>query len=516
MKKILIPILVIVMALWGYQALIAGGPISFSSGTFSVTDISGQTELAAAPAEGDELAINDGGVLKKITTLNLLNALEAALTGFEIHADNMPAAASGDVTAVGNCDDGACLDGTSDGGTQVLFYDAQGATTLVGGDTAGAITLTLPIVTGTLLTSGEINTAAELETVAGLGAYASDFLAATSEANFKSITNLEAVTDFTLLAATHDTSGKLDALYEAELTNSAGLLAALSDETGTGVAVFGTTPTFTTSALMVNAFDLRVSTTTDAHEFSIQVYDVDDTTWRDALTFTNGNSPSVTLGASVTLGGLGVISAGDDIIVADTKSIRSGAAASDYFSIETTDDVGGTPAQVEAMRVTVGATSAAPLVEIGDSGATSPSVVNYIQAGANAQADTKYSGTVITGLNAGEAIAAFDLVYFDGTENEWMIADADGAGKFPARGIALAAGSNGNPLDVLTQGVIRNDTVFEWTANGATLYLDDVAGDAIEVAGIPATANDCIQVVGWSITNDETYFDFDGHWNLVE
>ena len=55
-------------------------------------------------------------------------------------------------------------------------------------------------------------------------------------------------TDVTLadfgLAATHDTAAELDALYEAELNNSAGLAAALSDETGTGVAVFGTTPTF--------------------------------------------------------------------------------------------------------------------------------------------------------------------------------------------------------------------------------------------------------------------------------
>ena len=45
----------------------------------------------------------------------------------------------------------------------------------------------------------------------------------------------------------------LDALYEGELTNSAGLLAALSDETGTGVAVFGTAPTFTTSITMGSA-----------------------------------------------------------------------------------------------------------------------------------------------------------------------------------------------------------------------------------------------------------------------
>jgi len=57
-------------------------------------------------------------------------------------------------------------------------------------------------------------------------------------------------TDVTLLdfglAATHDTSSELDALYEAELDNSAGLLAALSDETGTGVAVFATSPTLVT------------------------------------------------------------------------------------------------------------------------------------------------------------------------------------------------------------------------------------------------------------------------------
>ena len=71
---------------------------------------------------------------------------------------------SGDVTSVGSvdaagCTSGACLDGTSDGGTKILFYDAQGATTLVGGDTAGAITLTLPIVTGTIYATGNTDVA---------------------------------------------------------------------------------------------------------------------------------------------------------------------------------------------------------------------------------------------------------------------------------------------------------------------------------------------------------------------
>ncbi len=40
---------------------------------------------------------------------------------------------------------------------------------------------------------------------------------------------------------------------EAELNNSAGLLAALSDETGTGVAVFSTSPTFTGTVIGAGA-----------------------------------------------------------------------------------------------------------------------------------------------------------------------------------------------------------------------------------------------------------------------
>lgn len=55
------------------------------------TQLSNLTPLATAPAESDELYISDGGVSKKITALNFLGALEAALTDYEIHADNLPA-----------------------------------------------------------------------------------------------------------------------------------------------------------------------------------------------------------------------------------------------------------------------------------------------------------------------------------------------------------------------------------------------------------------------------------------
>jgi len=52
--------------------------------------LSALTELASAPAESDELYINDGGTSKKITAINLMKALESALTSYAIHADNLP------------------------------------------------------------------------------------------------------------------------------------------------------------------------------------------------------------------------------------------------------------------------------------------------------------------------------------------------------------------------------------------------------------------------------------------
>jgi hypothetical protein len=63
----------------------------------------------------------------------------------------------------------------------------------------GGVEADVSAYTGILAITGgatyELNTAAELETAAGLGAYASDILAATSEADFKSIVNLEIGTD---------------------------------------------------------------------------------------------------------------------------------------------------------------------------------------------------------------------------------------------------------------------------------------------------------------------------------
>ena len=127
--------------------------------------------------------------------------------------------------------------------------------------------------------------------------------------------------------------------------------------------------------------------------------------------------------------------------------------------------------------------------------------------GSDGLADDTYYGFTISNIAAGENIAQWALVYLDDTENEWMNADADATGKWPARGIAVEAGTNGNAISVLVFGVVRNDG-WTWTGNGKTLYLSDSPGAITETA--PSGSGDCIQVVGFSLSDDEAFFNFTG------
>ncbi len=97
--------------------------------------------------------------------------------------------------------------------------------------------------------------------------------------------------------ATNDSAGVIDALLikpkkvgslQSKLTNSAGLLAALSDETGAGLAVFNTTPTLVTPILGTatgTALDLTVPAS--GNDIPLVITQNDTTNNPNAVTITN-------------------------------------------------------------------------------------------------------------------------------------------------------------------------------------------------------------------------------------
>jgi ribosomal protein L14 len=104
--------------------------------------------------------------------------------------------------------------------------------------------------------------------------------------------------------------------------------------------------------------------------------------------------------------------------------------------------------------------------------------------------------------DAGETVVAGNLVYFDTTDNEWKLCDANTAATLNnvKLGIAQGAGTDGNTISggVLTLGLDKNQT--EMTA-GDEMYASDTAG------AIASSAGTTTRVIGIARTATELYFD---------
>jgi hypothetical protein len=188
-------------------------------------------------------------------------------------------AGSGDVTDIGDCSSGACLDGSSDGGTYISFYDAQGATKLQVGDNSGAVTLTLPTTTGTLmLTDAEITALAGLTSAANAIPYFTGSGTAGVISSSANMVSLLGSTDYDTARTNLGLAiGTNVQAYDAELAALAGLTSAqgsLPYFTGSGTATTlakgtdyqmlqmnsGATAPEWTSTLSVTGIDLTAGT----------------------------------------------------------------------------------------------------------------------------------------------------------------------------------------------------------------------------------------------------------------
>jgi hypothetical protein len=117
--------------------------------------------------------------------------------------------------------------------------------------------------------------------------------------------------------------------------------------------------------------------------------------------------------------------------------------------------------------------------------------------------DDTYNGTTIAGLNNSGGVTQWEIVYLNAS-SQWVLADANGTGTYPARGIAIATATTGNATTVLIQGTVRNDA-WDWTPGG-TLYLSATPGALTQSA--PSTSGDKVQQVGYALTADIAAFDF--------
>ncbi len=116
--------------------------------------------------------------------------------------------------------------------------------------------------------------------------------------------------------------------------------------------------------------------------------------------------------------------------------------------------------------------------------------------------DNTYSGEVDT-QPVGETVAFGNLLYFNWTDKEWKLADADAAATMPGLRIALESKTDGQTCLMLVKGYIRDDDNFQFA--GSMVYASTVFGAVSHIA--PTEAGDQIQRVGVAKSADILFFD---------
>jgi hypothetical protein len=115
-------------------------------------------------------------------------------------------------------------------------------------------------------------------------------------------------------------------------------------------------------------------------------------------------------------------------------------------------------------------------------------------------ADDTYKGETIAGLNNNGGVSQWDAVCLN-SSSEWIKADANGSGTYPALGLAVETRTTGQSTEVLTRGIARNDA-WSLTPQGL-VFLDTTAGGITQTP--PSSSGDKVQVIGVALTADVLY-----------
>ena len=111
--------------------------------------------------------------------------------------------------------------------------------------------------------------------------------------------------------------------------------------------------------------------------------------------------------------------------------------------------------------------------------------------------DDDHQGIIMT-FTAGSTVTQYSPVYL-GTDDEVHECDADAIATMPAIGVSINTSNvaDGNPIEVMLLGLIRNEDFTDFGTNGAPVFVHTTVGEMSNTA--PSGDDDVVQIVGHSI-----------------
>lgn len=280
----------------------------------------------------------------------------------------------------------------------------------------------------------------------------------------------------------------LDADYTYTLPSANGTLALLEgNNTWSGTNTFGAL-TITT----LSATNFRVLDSID-QSHAMKIVAGSNLTADRNLTFTTGDAArTVTISGDVTL------PAGTALVSGGALGTPSSATLTNATGLPVSTGISGLGTGVAtALATPSSANLATAITDETGSGALVFGTKPFIDHGVSMSSDDTCNGTGRSGLNNSGGVTQWDTVYLN-SSSQWVLADANGSGTYPCRGLAVATVSTGGATTIITRGTVRNDS-WTWTPGG-TIYLSTTAGGLTQTA--PSTTGDKVQVIGYALDAD--------------
>jgi hypothetical protein len=465
-------------------------------------DVDGLTAITSID-DADSLVIGDNSdaveTAKQITWANTKAAIKTYYDAVTSTLTNKTFDANGTGNSISNIDVADLAAGT-DG--ELITWDAAGAPAVVATGSATQV-----------LTSNGAGAAPTFQAASG-----GDVTVSGTPANNQVSVWTDASTIEGDAALTFDTT--TDTLATGIVTTT-GAVTATGAVTGSNLS--GTNTGDEVAASLTTAGVIEIATPTEVNtgtDDTRAVSPVGLTAWTgDTAIVTTGalNAGSITSGFGAIDNGASAITT-TGVITGGTVEATTDTAAGDNSALGYTATEGavltgqGSTNDVtiknDADATVLGIPTGTSNVTLGVDGTASDIIMtekSAIRLDPAGGADGDYSGITFVGT-AGATVGVGDVLYLKAADSEWYLCDASAvatAGTV-AVAIAVSTGTDGNPVTLMTHGILRADAGFPALTIGAPVYISETGTTTNTVTvTAPTTADAVIKIVGYALTANE-------------